>query len=107
MPRSNSGASRDPALPGGRLLEDTIQECRAGRPAAGLGIPADRRADRRAPSLVVLDGFQARTVLRIPTTLDNLIAARQVRRWWPSSWPRRAASDDFGELSPDGGSGIS
>jgi enterochelin esterase family protein len=25
-----------------------------------------------------LDGFQARTVLRIPTTLDNLIAARQV-----------------------------
>jgi len=67
-----------PGVASGRLLQDTIRSAALGgrrrvwvyRPT---GVPT-----AGLPSLVVLDGFQARTVLRIPTTLDNLIAARQV-----------------------------
>jgi enterochelin esterase family protein len=67
-----------PGVARGRLLRHTIRSATLGgrrrvwvyRPA---GVPT-----AGLPSLVVFDGYLARTVLRIPTTLDNLIAARQV-----------------------------
>ena len=67
-----------PGVPRGRLLRATLPTAALGgqrriwvyRPA---GVPTVG-----LPTLVVFDGFLARTVLNIPTTLDNLIAAGRI-----------------------------
>jgi enterochelin esterase-like enzyme len=64
-----------PGVPAGRLTETVLPGTALGgrRPVVAYqpgGPPTDG-----LPALVVFDGFLARKVLRIPTALDNLIAA--------------------------------
>jgi enterochelin esterase family protein len=67
-----------PAVPRGSLLQTSVRTLALGgrrrisvyRPATGNDVPR--------PLLVVFDGYLSRTVLRIPTTLDNLIAGGHI-----------------------------
>jgi enterochelin esterase family protein len=69
---------RRPGVPAGRVLSASVPTTALGgrrwvwvyRPA---GVPTTG-----LPVLVGFDGFHSRTVLRIPTTLDNLIAAGRI-----------------------------
>ncbi|GAB2607123.1 hypothetical protein Aab01nite_02460 [Paractinoplanes abujensis] len=62
-----------PQVPAGRLSSD---EFRAGRPVTTY-LPYGVEADG-LPVLVMFDGYNAQTVLRVPTILDNLIAEGRV-----------------------------
>ncbi|MFF5296112.1 alpha/beta hydrolase [Paractinoplanes globisporus] len=64
-----------PGVPAGTVTELTLPGAALGRPRpVALYRPAGTPTDG-LPVLVVFDGFLARHVLRVPTVLDNLIAA--------------------------------
>lgn len=72
-----------PNVPRGRLLRHSLRSrALGGRRRVWVYRPAGRAHHtariRGLPALVVLDGYLARTVLRQPTTLDNLIAAGRI-----------------------------
>jgi enterochelin esterase-like enzyme len=67
-----------PDVAPGSMLDTSLESVAFGGPRRisvyrPAGIPADG-----LPTLVVFDGFLSRTVLRMPTTLDNLIAAGEI-----------------------------
>jgi len=68
-------------LPGaarGRMLKTSLRTAAlGGRRGIGVYRPA-APAGTALPLLVVFDGYLSHKVLRIPTTLDNLIAARRI-----------------------------
>jgi enterochelin esterase-like enzyme len=67
-----------PGVARGAMLQTSIQtSILGGRRRIGVYRPAARHRTPYA-LLVVFDGFLSRTVLRIPTTLDNLIAAGRI-----------------------------
>ncbi|MFB9234342.1 alpha/beta hydrolase-fold protein [Plantactinospora siamensis] len=67
-----------PGVPRGTLLRTSIRTAAlSGRRRLAVYRPPGPRR-RPLPLLVVFDGHLSRTVLRIPTTLDNLIAAGEI-----------------------------
>lgn len=67
-----------PGVPRGSLLQTSVRTAAlGGRRRIGVYRPAGA-SEEPLPLLVVFDGYLSRTVLRIPTTLDNLIAAGRI-----------------------------
>ncbi|HEU4948289.1 MAG TPA: alpha/beta hydrolase-fold protein [Kribbella sp.] len=67
-----------PGVPRGTMTEEDLVSAALGEARRVLVyLPAGAPTDG-LPSLVIFDGFLSRAVLRIPTTLDNLIAAGKI-----------------------------
>ncbi|MCX4472856.1 alpha/beta hydrolase-fold protein [Micromonospora sp. NBC_01655] len=67
-----------PGVPRGTLLSASVRTTAwGGRRRVAVYRPA-AAADGPLPLLVVFDGYLARALLRVPTTLDNLIAAGRI-----------------------------
>lgn len=71
-------SSPRPGVARGAMLQTSIRsKALGGRRRIGVYRPAVGR-DRPLALVVAFDGFAARTVMRVPTTLDNLIAAGRI-----------------------------